>query len=116
MSDNVWYHIASQAEDSEAATLWMVLRDETGYTCRAWQLAGFERRKIDAWMRMVDQRQAKGLAVDPPPDIHDMTPQEAHFAKIHEARAYLATAWNPTLRRHAAEFFRQIDPVRYPSV
>jgi len=115
MSDNnIWYHVASQSEDDESATLWMVMRDEAGYTCRAWELAGFERRKIDAWMRMIEQRRAKGLAIDPPPDIHDMTPEEAHFAKIHEARAYLATTWNPTLRKHAAQFFRQIDPVKYP--
>ena len=114
MSDNVWYHMASQAEDKEAATLWMVLRDESGYTCRSWQVAGFERRKMEAWMRMTEQRMAKGLALDPPPDIAEMTPDEAHFKKIHEARAYLATTWNPALRRHAAEFFRRIDPVKYP--
>jgi hypothetical protein len=115
MSDNVWYYVAAQSGDKEAATLWMVLRDESGYTCRAWELAGFDRRKVEAWMRMTEQRRAKGLAIDPPPDIHDMTsPEEAHFAKIHEARAYFGTPWNPALRRHAAEFFRQIDPVKYP--
>ena len=114
MSENVWYHVAVENEDSEAATLWMVLRDDAGYTCRTWQVAGFERRKIDAWMRMVEQRRAKGLSIDPPPDIDAMTPEEAHFAKIHEARAWLGTSWNPALRRHAAEFFRQIDPVKFP--
>ena len=113
MSDNVWYHLASENGDDDAATLWMVARDESGYTCRAWQLAGFERRKIEAWMRMVEQRKAKGLAIDPPPDIADMTPEEAHFAKIHEARAHFGTPWNPALRRHAAAFFREIDPVKY---
>ncbi|HVZ20509.1 MAG TPA: hypothetical protein VG871_05580 [Vicinamibacterales bacterium] len=114
MGDNVWYHIASPSEDDEAATLWMVARDESGYTCRTWQLAGFERRRIEAWMRMVEQRRARGLPIDPPPDIDDMTAEEAHFAKIHEARAYLGTPWNSALRRHAAEFFRQIDPAKYP--
>ena len=115
MNENVWYYVATQSEDTETATLWMVLRDDSGYTCRTWELAGFDRRKIEAWMRMTEQRRSKGLAIDPPPDIHDMTsPEEAHFAKIHEARAYFGTPWNPALRRHAAEFFRQIDPVKYP--
>ena len=114
MTDNVWYHVVSHSEDKEAATLWMVLRSESGYTCRAWQIAGFERRKVEAWMRMTEHNRAKGLPIEPPPDIDDMTPDEAHFAKIHEARAYLGTPWNPALRRHAAEFFRQIDPVKYP--
>ncbi|HVT32529.1 MAG TPA: hypothetical protein VHE32_07775 [Rhodanobacteraceae bacterium] len=114
MSENVWYHIAVESEDAENATLWMVLRDESGYTCRAWPLVGFERRRIEAWMRMVEQRRSRGLSIDPPPDIADMTAEEAHFAKIHEARAYLGTTWNPALRRHATEFFRQIDPAKYP--
>jgi hypothetical protein len=113
MSDNVWYHVASESDD-EAATLWMVLRNDAGYTCRSWQLAGFGRRKIEAWMRMANQRTSKGLAVDQLPDTGDAPPDEAHFARIHEARAYLGTPWNPALRRHAAEFFRQIDPARYP--
>lgn len=115
MSDNIWYHLASETEDEEAAQLWMVARDESGYTCRVWQLAEFERRKIEAWMRMTEQRMASGLAIVPPPDIVDMTPVEARFSKIHEARAYLATTWNPTRRSHAAEFFRQIDPAKYPA-
>ena len=51
MSDTVWYHVASQVEDKESAMLWMVLRDDSGYTCRTWQLAGFEKRRIEAWMR-----------------------------------------------------------------
>lgn len=114
MSENVWYYVASRTEDKETATLWMVLRDESGYTCRTWQLSGFDRRKIEAWMRMTEQRRSKGLAIDPPPDILDMTPEEAHFAKIHEARAHLGIPWDPTLRNHAAVFFRQIDPVKYP--
>lgn len=114
MSDNVWYYVASQSEDKESATLWMVVRDDSGYTCRTWPLAGFERRKVEAWMRMTEQRRAKGLAIDPPPDIGDMAPEEAHFTKIHEARAHFGTPWNAALRRHAAEFFRQIDPVKYP--
>lgn len=114
MSGNVWYHIAVESDDADTAMLWMVLRDATGYTCRTWQLSGFERRRIEAWMRMVEQRMAKGLAIDPPPDIDNMASEEARFAKIHEARAYLATSWNPMLRRHAAEFFRQIDPAKYP--
>jgi hypothetical protein len=114
MSENIWYHIAVESDEAETAMLWMVLRDERGYTCRTWQLAGFERRKIEAWMRMVEQRRTRGLAIDPPPDIGNMAPEEARFAKIHEARAYLGTSWNPLLRRHAAEFFRQIDPAKYP--
>lgn len=114
MTENIWYHLAAQSDDDESAMLWMVMRDAAGYTCRTWQLAGFERRKIEAWMRMTEQRRAKGLSIDPPPDIGDMAPEEARFAKIHEARAYFGTPWNPALRRHAAEFFRQIDPVKYP--
>jgi hypothetical protein len=114
MTDHIWYHVASQSDDHDAATLWMVLRDESGYTCRAWHVAGFERRKIEAWMRMANQRTSKGLAIEVLPDIGAAAPEEAHFTKIHEARAYLGTRWNPSLRRHAAEFFRQIDPVRYP--
>jgi hypothetical protein len=114
MSENVWYHVALEGDDAEMAMLWMVLRDEAGYTCRTWQLAGFERRKIEAWMRMVEQRRSKGLAIEPPPDIENMASSEARFAKIHEARAYLGTTWNPALRRHATEFFRQIDPAKYP--
>jgi hypothetical protein len=94
--------------------LWMVLRDDSGYTCRTWQLAGFEKRRIEAWMRMAEQQRSKGFAIEPPPDIQEMTPDEAHFTKIHEARAYLGTRWDTTLRRHAAEFFRQIDPVKFP--
>ena len=114
MNDDIWYHVAAQTDDDDAATLWMVTRDASGYTCRVWQVEGFERRKIEAWMRMAEQRRANGLSIEPPPDIRDMTPEEAHFEKIHEARAYLGTPWNPALRRHAAEFFRQIDPVKYP--
>jgi hypothetical protein len=114
MSENVWYYVVSESEDRETATLWMVLRDESGYMCRTWELAGFERRKIEAWMRMVEQRRAKGIPIDPPPDIDAMAPYEAHFENIHEARAHFGTRWNPVLRRHAAEFFRQIDPVKYP--
>src|SRR5262245_43515336 len=103
MSDNIWYHVASQGEDKEAAPLWMVLRSDSGYTCRAWQIAGFDRRKVEAWMRMTEHHRAKGLPLEPPPDIEAMLADEAHFAKIHEARAYLGTPWNPALRRHAAE-------------
>jgi len=114
MFDNVWFHVASQADDNDAALLWMVARDDSGYTCRVWPVEGFERRKLEAWRRMAEQRRAKGLDIDPPPGIYEMTPEEAHFAKIHEARAYFGVPWNPVLRRHAAEFFRQIDPVRYP--
>lgn len=114
MMDNTWYHVVSQADDEETALLWMVARDDSGYTCRIWQVEGFERRKVEAWMRMTEQRMAKGLSIEPPPYISDLTPEEAHFAKIHEARAYFGIPWNPTLRRHAAEFFRQIDPVKYP--
>jgi hypothetical protein len=114
MNGNAWYHIAVESDDAETAMLWMVIRDDAGYTCRTWQLAGFERRKIEAWMRMVEQRRSKGLVIDPPPDIGNMAPSEARFSKIHEARAYLGTTWNPELRRHATEFFRQIDPVKYP--
>jgi hypothetical protein len=109
----VWYHIVNQTEDDDA-TLWMVRRDESGYTCRAWQLSAFDRRKVEAWMRMLELRRAGGLSLPPLPDISDRSPVEAHFAKIHEARAYLGTTWDQTLQAHAAEFFRQIDPVRYP--
>jgi hypothetical protein len=116
MIDNVWYHVAAQADDEEAALLWMVARDDSGYTCRVWPVEGFERRKLEAWLRMAGQRVSHGLAVDAPPDIPGRTPEEAHFSKIHEARAYLGTTWNPNLRRHAAEFFRQVDPVKYPAI
>jgi hypothetical protein len=112
----VWYHLAQQTEDENTAALWMVARDESGYTCRVWQLSPFDRRKVEAWTRMVELRKSKGLSLPPPPDISDMSPVEAHFEKIHEARAYLGTTWDPALKWHAAEFFRQIDPVRYPSV
>lgn len=111
----VWYHLVQQTEDENAATLWMVARDDAGYMCRAWQLSPFDRRKVEAWLRMVELRRSKGLSLPPPPDISDMSPLEAHFEKIHEARAYLGTTWDPALKWHAAEFFRQIDPVRYPS-
>jgi hypothetical protein len=112
----VWYHIVKQAEDDDAATLWMVRRDESGYTCRVWQLSAFDCRKLEAWTRMIELRKSSGLSLPPLPDISDRSPIEAHFAKIHEARAYLGTTWDQTLQWHAAEFFRQIDPVRYPNV
>ena len=113
--DEVWYHIATHPDDDSAA-FWMVGRDESGYTCRVWQLSAFDRRKVEAWMRMMEVRKSGGLSVFPPPDISDMSPMEAHFVKIHEARAYLGTTWDQTLQAHAARFFRQIDPVRYPSM
>jgi hypothetical protein len=116
MMDNTWYHVATQADGEEEALLWQVARDDSGYTCRVWPVEGFERRKLEAWVRMAEQRNARGLAIDTPPDIPGRTPEEAHFAKIHEARAYLGTTWNTTLRRHAATFFRLVDPVRYPAV
>ena len=116
MMDNVWYHVATQAEGEEEALLWQVARDDSGYTCRVWPVEGFERRKLEAWVRMAEQRTARGLAIDSAPDIPGRTPEEAHFSKIHEARAYLGTTWNTTLRRHAATFFRMVDPVRYPAV
>ena len=111
----VWYHIAKHPEDEDIATLWMVERDPSGYTCRVWQLSAFDRRKIEAWLRMVDLRRSGGLSLPPLPDISDKSPIEVRFAKIHEARAYLGTTWDQSLQSHAAEFFRQIDPVRYPS-
>jgi hypothetical protein len=109
-----WYHIVKHDEND--ATLWMVGRDDSGYTCHAWQLSAFDRRKIEAWLRMIDVRKSSGLALPPPPEINDKSPVEACFARIHEARAYLGTTWDQTLQWHAAEFFRQIDPVRYPNV
>lgn len=114
--DNVWFHVAAQADDEQEALLWMVARDDSGYTCRVWPVEGFERRKLEAWMRMAGQRMAHGLAIDAPPEMPGRTPEEAHFSKIHEARAYLGTTWNTTLRRHAAAFFRQVDPAKYPAV
>jgi hypothetical protein len=111
----VWYHLAQQTEDENTAALWMVGHDESGYTCRVWQLSPFDRRKVEAWMRMTEVRKSKGLSLLPPPDISDMSPVEARFEKIHEARAYLGTTWDQSLKWHASEFFRQIDPVRYPS-
>ena len=116
MMDNTWYHVATQAEGEEEALLWQVARDDSGYTCRVWPVEGFERRKLEAWVRMAEQRTARGLAIETLPDIPGRTPEEAHFSKIHEARAYLGTTWNTTLRRHAASFFRMVDPVRYPAV
>lgn len=113
--NEVWYHMVTQTGDDEAATLWMVEHNESGYTCRIWQLSAFDRRKVEAWMRMMEVRKSQGLSTPPLPDISDMSPIEAHFAKIHEARAYLGTTWDQALRSHATEFFRQIDPARYPS-
>jgi len=113
-TNEVWYHIVNPTEDDDDAVLWMVRHDDSGYTCRVWQLSAFDRRKIEAWMRMLDLRKTSGLSVPPLPDISDRSPVEAHFAKIHEARAYLGTTWDQTLQGHAAEFFREIDPVRYP--
>ena len=102
MMDNTWYHVATQADGEEEALLWQVARDDSGYTCRVWPVEGFERRKLEAWVRMAEQRNARGLAIETLPEIPGRTPEEAHFAKIHEARAYLGTTWNTTLRRHAA--------------
>lgn len=109
-----WYHIARQAEDEDGASLWMVARDESGYLCRLWRLSAFDRRKLEAWMRMTELHRAKGLPMSPPPDISDTSPTEARFLKIHEARAYLGTTWDHGLQSQAAEFFRRIDPVRFP--
>lgn len=111
----VWYHIAKHTEDDDAAALWMVARDDSGYTCRVWQLSAFDRRKVEAWMRMTELQRSKGVSMQALPDISDRSPIAMHFARIHEARAYLGTTWDQTLQAHAAEFFRQIDPVRFPS-